>query len=711
MENKVVSNVMDDDKFLIAQSELSTDFKREKFIRNNFKFVSPCEIVLNKDAVKTGAPKDCIHYIPIKESFKQLIEDKSLNDVFDNERENSGTEDDVLRDFLDGSAYKNNPYFSANPGAFAAHFYSDAVELTNPLGAAKGKHKIVQVFYTVCQIPKGQRSRTDRMQLCMVFKDSLVKKYGHKTIFKNLIKDLKELEEGIMVDLPVKRLVKLGILAYSGDNMEVHSLGGFSCCFSSRDICRFCHAMHKDLQSCIHDFYDEPHKYWSRVEYDRICDVIEEDEELTDDSFDIVNLEENLFNQGIEDHENDESLAIQGATADLDDNEEEDGEDEESENNTYGLRNRCPFNQLKSFHAVWGFPPDCMHDLLEGVVSQDLFGVIKILAEKNWFSIEDYNLRLRNLGFTSYDAGDKPQDVPTNLRKMKLPGKAMSLWVHIRNFPLIIKPLVKDNEDAVLNLILQLVDIASRITATEIRNYEISILEDKIIDYLNARKEIYEEYPELLGTPKPKHHFLTHYPRAIKLFGPPLGYWTARFEAKHRVGKNLAEPAKNFKNISLTVSVRQQMRMSSVYYRGMFETKPFTLPDSVLHKNTLPKSQFCDRIRLFMNDSDTVCNEVIYNNQMYKKGDILVLQVTEGGENLLIGLLEVILVRKTKVYFLVKRYTALKRDLGYFETENSDEELAYVVAKDLSDYKPLIMRGIATKFQFILHHNVSFRPT
>ena len=352
-----------------------------------------------------------------------------------------------------------------------------------------------------------------------------------------------------------------------------------------------------------------------------------------------------------------------------------------------------------------------MHDLLEGVVSQDLFGVIKILAEKNWFSIEDYNLRLRNLGFTSYDAGDKPQDVPTNLRKMKLPGKAMSLWVHIRNFPLIIKPLVKDNEDAVLNLILQLVDIASRITATEIRNYEISILEDKIIDYLNARKEIYEEYPELLGTPKPKHHFLTHYPRAIKLFGPPLGYWTARFEAKHRVGKNLAEAAKNFKNISLTVSVRQQMRMASVYYRGMFETKPFTLPDSVMHKNTLPKSQFWDRIRSFMNDSDTVCNEVIYNNQMYKKGDILVLQVTEGGENLLIGLLEVILVRKAKVYFLVKRYTALKRDLAYFETENSDEELAYVEAKDLADYKPLIMRGIATKFQFILHHNISFRPT
>ena len=352
-----------------------------------------------------------------------------------------------------------------------------------------------------------------------------------------------------------------------------------------------------------------------------------------------------------------------------------------------------------------------MHDLLEGVVSQDLFSVIKILAEKTWFSIEDYNLRLRSLGFTSYDAGDKPQDVPSNLKKMKLPGKAMSLWVHIRNFPLIIKHFVKDKNDDVLNLALQLVEITSRITAAEIRNYEISILEDKIIEYLDNRKDVFEEYPELLGTPKPKHHFLTHYPRAIKLFGPPLGYWTARFEAKHRVGKNLAEAAKNFKNISLTVSVRQQMRMCSIYYRGMFETKLFTLPDLVLYKKTLPKSQFWDKIGAFMNDFDTVCSEVLYKHQKYAKGDIMVLKVTEGGENLLIGLMEVILVRNAKVYFLVRRYIASKRDLGFYETESSDDELSYVEAKDLADYKPLIMRGTATKFQFILHHNISFSPS
>ena len=86
----------------------------------------------------------------------------------------------------------------------------------------------------------------------------------------------------------------------------------------------------------------------------------------------------------------------------------------------------------------------------------------------------------------------------------------------------------------------------------------------------------------------------------------------------------------------------------------------------------------------------------------------MVLKVTEGGEKLLIGLIEVILVRKTKVYLVVTRFVASKRDLGFFETESSDDELAYVEAKVLADFKPLIMRGTVSKFQFILHHNISF---
>ena len=105
----------------------------------------------------------------------------------------------------------------------------------------------------------------------------------------------------------------------------------------------------------------------------------------------------------------------------------------------------------------------------------------------------------------------------------------------MRNFPLIIKHLVDDPEDDIMKFALMLVDITNRLTAAEIRNYEISVLEDKIVEYLDARKDIFAEFPNLLGTAKPKHHFLSHYGQAIRLFGPPLAFWTARFESKHQV--------------------------------------------------------------------------------------------------------------------------------------------------------------------------------
>ena len=49
---------------------------------------------------------------------------------------------------------------------------------------------------------------------------------------------------------------------------------------------------------------------------------------------------------------------------------ETDDEDLEQNPDKFGLRARCPLNELSAFHAVTSFPADCMHDLLEGVIAQ-----------------------------------------------------------------------------------------------------------------------------------------------------------------------------------------------------------------------------------------------------------------------------------------------------------------------------------------------------
>ena len=139
---------------------------------------------------------------------------------------------------------------------------------------------------------------------------------------------------------------------------------------------------------------------------------------------------------------------------------------------------------------------------------------------------------VKSFKFISYESSHKPQELPK--KGGKLSGKACSIWVHIRNFPVIIKDFAVDKDDEVLSFLLLLVEITSRLTALEFREHEIIEVEELIIEYLDTRKLLHDRFAGYLGSPKPKHHFLVHYGQAIRLFGPLLAFWTAHFESKHR---------------------------------------------------------------------------------------------------------------------------------------------------------------------------------
>jgi hypothetical protein len=62
-------------------------------------------------------------------------------------------------------------------------------------------------------------------------------------------------------------------------------------------------------------------------------------------------------------------------------------------------------------------PMDLMHDLMEGVVTEDLLSKIRILSLKGWFTIDAYNNVLRDFGWPSYETGDKPQSVQIGKKK------------------------------------------------------------------------------------------------------------------------------------------------------------------------------------------------------------------------------------------------------------------------------------------------------
>jgi len=68
--------------------------------------------------------------------------------------------------------------------------------------------------------------------------------------------------------------------------------------------------------------------------------------------------------------------------------------------------------------------------------------------------------------------------------------------------------------------------------------------------YISEHNKLYISF---FGDLKPKHHFLTHYPRIIEKIGPPHYLLSMRFEAKHKDLKLNAQNCKNRVNLLFTL--------------------------------------------------------------------------------------------------------------------------------------------------------------
>lgn len=68
-----------------------------------------------------------------------------------------------FKDYTDGSVYQNNPFFQDNEKRLEVILYQDAFEDCNPLGSAKGKHKILGIYMVLVNLKSFNRSRIDKI--------------------------------------------------------------------------------------------------------------------------------------------------------------------------------------------------------------------------------------------------------------------------------------------------------------------------------------------------------------------------------------------------------------------------------------------------------------------------------------------------------------------------------------------------------------------
>lgn len=221
--------------------------------------------------------------------------------------------------------------------------------------------------------------------------------------------------------------------------------------------------------------------------------------------------------------------------------------------------------KLQYFHPITGFPPDILHDLLEGIVPLELALCIQKMIHLKHFTLDDLNRKVESFPYQHTDKLDKPKPISkTYATKMTIGGNAHENAALIRLLPFLVGNVVPEG-DAAWSVLMELKDIVELVLSPTFTEETIQYLQCKIRDHKEILLEVFPDFKL-----RPKHHYIDHYPELIRCFGPLVHFWTMRFEAKHSFFKRVVHDTRNFKNVLKTKDVakqyiRQKTDSSTIY--------------------------------------------------------------------------------------------------------------------------------------------------
>lgn len=490
------------------------------------------------------------------------------------------------------------------------------------------------MYWVLANLPRKYNSSLSSIYLALLCKTEHVKIYGYNSVLEPIVKDIHYLETvGVFVE-KIARSVKGTILFVAADNLAAHSLAGFQESFNVGKFCRFCLCNREEIQTC--DV--------------RSGNFVLRTPDLYDEAV-------NLLNQS-------ELVSVDG------------------------VKRECPLNRLTGFHACEGFPPDFLHDVLEGIVPIKLSLCLADFISKRYFTLDELNSEIQDFPFRFSDKTNRPQKVPSTLHQNRtLGGNGHENWSLVRFLPLIIGHRVPEGNQT-WELVLELKDLVELLSTPYFTSDTLCYIQAKISDHRQLLQTVFPEKKL-----RPKHHFIEHYPYLIQKFGPPTECWTIRFEAKHSFFKKAVRNANNFKNILHSLASKHQLMLA--HYLAMPsifkpETETANVSDMCLQVLDAAVRQ---AILSRFSDLDTVglSPHIILNGTKYSKGMILYAGNTSGLPDF--GkILEICIVLARHVCFIIEPFTAyyVEHLRSYQLVKKNPSECLLLKPEDLNDYVPLV---------------------
>lgn len=128
----------------------------------------------------------------------------------------------IYSDFSDGEVFRSQSF--PPEGHIEYILYQDAFEVVNPLGAARGKFKVLAVYLTLENIAPHLRSELNLQQLVLLCLEKDFRHFGCCKVFERLLSDLSTLtmyvfnymESSVRHLLPLLQATTLTVTALEG---------------------------------------------------------------------------------------------------------------------------------------------------------------------------------------------------------------------------------------------------------------------------------------------------------------------------------------------------------------------------------------------------------------------------------------------------------------------------------------------------------------
>lgn len=372
----------------------------------------------------------------------------------------------------------------------------DDVDVNNPLGAHSGK--VGTMYISIPCLPPEVCSQIDNLFLILIY-ETWMRQGKLRETYQPVIDEFTFLEtQGIEINtVEGPKKVYFVLAALQGDNLGLNGMLGMVESFSANRYCRFCKMQKADCRTSLR----VPHKLLRTI-----------------DSYEMDFSSKERMQE-------------------------------------YGLKERCPFNDIPSFHAMDNPIVDEMHDFREGVAAFDMKDILNGLTDgpHQAFDLEVFNERLRMFDFGPIDGRNTPNLIRavdlTNDKKLRMSAAEMTRFV--MRFGVLVGDLVAA-ENPYWKLYLLLRQIFDFILAKKITTDDIAAFRSLIIRHHQICGRIY----------KPKDHFCLHYCDAAKKIGPLVHVSSMRHESKHTHMTAPASASLSRVNIAYSLAKREQLALA-----------------------------------------------------------------------------------------------------------------------------------------------------